>query len=176
MKVRDWYFQGWERREDAKGRAAFVYTGEYYSFPAKLKRPKLTAALYTAAVAACYCLAAFSRADGAMWRIAAVPQLLDLIPLIYLVLGAVCLIAAKQPMTFRAWYTSWRRLRSAALWCAVLAAGMAAVQLVYIVMNGAYTPLEFGYLAASLASGLSAYLLRRRMTANPCDQTGGSSD
>ena len=37
MRIRDWYFQGWERREDESGKRVLVYTGEVYTFPAGLK-------------------------------------------------------------------------------------------------------------------------------------------
>ena len=129
MRARDWYFQGWERREDETGKKILVYTGEYYELPEG--KAKLITGVMTGALACVYLSAALFPSEGGMWHIAAIPQLVEMIPLIYLVLGFLCLCAAKQPMTFRAYYSSWRRMKTASVWSAAFTAGMCIVEIVY---------------------------------------------
>ena len=170
MRVRDWYFQGWERREDASGRSTFVYTGERYALPAG--RPKLTVGLMTAALLALYALAAFLPPAGGMWRVAAVPQLLELIPLLYLIMGVVRLLAVRTPMTYRDYHASWRRSASASLVSAILTAAMAAVEIVYIILYadcGAGT--ELPYLLAELGCFALSLLLWLYIRRHPCKST-----
>ena len=170
MRTRDWYFHGWERRTDENGRSAFVYTGEYYTLPGG--SPKTAAGVLTGALAVVYLTTALLPSEGGMWRIAAVPQLLALIPLIYLILGCVCLFRSKQPMTYRDWYASWRRMRVSAAAGFILTACMTAVQLVFL-FSGSYKSVgsELFYLfrtavCAALNGTICLFLYR-----HPCDQT-----
>ena len=109
-----------------------------------------------------------------MWHYAAIPQLLEVIPLIYLAMGAVRLARAKEPMPYRDWYASWRRMRFAALWSAVFTACMAAVELAYILLAGPSLPPELLYLlgeAACLSLSLALYLFITKRPCTPSVQT-----
>ena len=132
MKIRDWYFQGWERQTDGDGNSRLVYTGELYSFPGGLKTARTVSLILSAALIAAYLAAALNPSPGGMWRIAAVPQLLELIPLVYLVLGLVRLMTVKDPLTFRDWYASWHRLGRASVGSAVITACMCLAELIYL--------------------------------------------
>ena len=170
MKYRNWYFQGWERRKDEDGRNAYVYTGEYYRLQDGFKLPVLGAGVLLIVL---YLTAALLPSSGGMWRIAAVPQLLELIPLIYLVLGGVCLARCRGDFTFRDWYASWRRLERSALFSTVFCCLMAGVEIVYLILfAGEYTlPRELLFLLNELlCAGLSVFLfvfIRK----HPCTQT-----
>ncbi len=166
MKIRDWYWQGWQRGADG----AIVYTGEYYTLPAG--RPKTAALGLSGALIAVYCLTAFLPSEGGMWRIAAVPQLLELVPLVYLVIGAVCLARVRERMVYRNYHASWRRMRVSAAWSIGFSALMAAAELAYLFI-GAELRLwtELSYLARTIVlCGLSVVLFRY-MTTHPCPQS-----
>lgn len=177
MRVRDWYFQGWERSTGENGKTEFVYTGEYYTLPGRPARTKAVCVGLAAALVAVYTVVALRPSAGGMWHIAAIPQLLELIPLIYLVLGAANLLLAAQPMTFRGWYSSWRRMRGAAFWSLGITSVMAAAELVYILAfrEGAL-PQELLYLAGVLCcAGLSLALVEY-IRRNPCSASAARKE
>lgn len=170
MKIRDWYFQGWERREDGSGRSTLVYTGERYTLPAG--RPKLTVSLMTAALLVLYALVALLPPAGGMWHVAAIPQLLELIPLIYLIMGAVRLLAAWPPMTYRDYHASWRRVTWASIVSAVFTAAMAAVEIVFLIAFAeADAGKEILYLLGELCCFALSFLLWRYVRRHPCTST-----
>lgn len=166
MKTRNWYFQGWERGEDG----ALRYAGEYYTLPAG--RPKATTIGLGAALVILYGLTAFFPSEGGMWRIAAIPQLLELIPIVYLVIGAVCLARGRARMTFRDWYASWRRMKAAAAWSLAAAGAMVLVELVYLFTA---SELKLGqellFLVRTLGCAALSFGLYRYMSAHPCTQS-----
>ena len=160
MRIRDWYFRGWERRETPGGKTELVYTGETYSFPGGIRAARIRCLLLALPLVALYAAVALLPSPGGMWRAAAIPQLLELIPVIYLIMGLIRLLSAKEPMTYRDWYASWRRLGAAAAASAVFTAGMVLAELVYIVWHAAgAVGAEILYLLAELACfGLSLAL------------------
>ena len=173
MRIRDWYFQGWERREDENGQTALVYTGEYYAFPGGAARAKPPCLLMTTGLLALYLPVAFFPSEGGMWHFAAIPPLLEVIPLIYLVMGAVNLLRGKEPMTFRDWYASWRRMETAALWSAILTALMTALELVYILViaDGLSLPAEPLYLLGEAGCAALSITLFLFLKKHPCVQS-----
>ena len=161
MKIRDWYFQGWERREDENGKKALVYTGEYYSFPrgASVKPP---AGIMAASLTAVYLFVALLPPEGGMWHYAAIPQLLELIPILYLIMGAARLLRVRDPMTFRDWYASWRRMKHASAWSVGFTAAMVLAEIAFLAFVGAEKILpELAYLLGELiCAALSVSLFR----------------
>lgn len=176
MRIRDWYFQGWERRTDENGKNVLVYTGEYYTFPggATSKKPVL---IMAAALTAAYLAAALLPQEGGMWHYAAIPQLLELIPIIYLFMGAVRLIRTKEPFTFRDWYASWRRIGHSAGWSIVFTAAMAATELAFLIAVGAERLLpELTYLLGEIICVALSVLLFRYIKNHPCSGSAGGAD
>lgn len=174
MKARDWYFRGWERQPDGQGKTKLVYVGEYYRFPGGVKRPKIVCGALTAALTALYLIVALRPTAGGMWHIAAIPQLLALIPLIYLIMGAVCLAFAPEKLTYRDYHASWRRISRSAVGCVVITGAMAAVELVYIFMSiGGQTALgpEFIYLLGELGCLALSLCLLLFVKKHPCSQS-----
>jgi hypothetical protein len=171
--MNDWYFRGWERRLDADGKKRFVYTGEYYCFPGGIQTLKKPVAVLSAALVALYLVLAFFPPAGGMWHIAAIPQLLVIIPLIYLGMGAVCFVRGPEKMTYRDYRGSWLRLKWSLWGCVVAFGAMAAVELVFLVLYGAQTPIlpELVYwLGQLLALALSIFFLRF-VKKHPCSQS-----
>jgi len=169
MRIRDWYFQGWERRETVGGKTELVYTGEVYTFSGGIRPAQKRSLLYAAPLLVLYVLIALLPAAGGMWRIAAIPQLLELIPLLYLVMGLVRLWLAKEPLTFRDWYASWRRLGVAAAASAVFTAGMALAEIVFILLYaGGAAGAEIPYLLAEIACLALSLALAVYVKKHPC--------
>ena len=176
MRARDWYFQGWERRE-RDGKTELVYTGEYYTLPGGDVSAKARCVGLAAALAAVYAVVALCPSAGGMWHIAAIPQLLELIPLVYLIIGAVCLLVTAQPMTYRGWYTSWRRMRCASAWSFGFTAVMTLVQLVYILALGEGTlGRELLYLAGVVVCAALSLALVLYFRKNPCSASAARSE
>ena len=160
MRIRDWYFQGWERRVDDDGKKTFVYTGEYYGFPGGAKPLKIPAAVLIAALLGMYLLVAFLPSPGGMWHYAAPPQLIEILPLVYLAIGAVQFLRAPERMTYRAFHTSWLRIKRASLWSLILTGCMVLAEIIYLfAVPEAELSRELLYLLGELAcAALSAAL------------------
>ena len=166
MRTRDWYFQGWERGPDGELR----YAGEYYTLPTG--RPKTVTVVLSGALFVLYLLTALLPSEGGMWRVAAVPQLLELIPLIYLVMGAVRLCVAKSPMTYRDWYASWRRMKTSSAWSIGFTAAMALAELVFFfAAERSDTGQELSFLTRILGCAALSFGLYRFMHTHPCTQS-----
>lgn len=177
MRIRDWYFQGWERRADESGKLRFVYTGEVYRFPGGMAAVRKPAVLLAAALIALYALVALNPSAGGMWHWAAVPQLLEAIPLLYLLIGAVCFLRAKEPLTYRDWHASWRRMRYAASWSVVFAALMAAVEIAYfLAVPEARFADEILYFLGELALTALSLALTRHITKHPAAASAGQAE
>ena len=175
MRFRDWYFQGWERRTDENGKSGFVYTGEYYIFPGGIASAKKICLTLSLALIVCYAAAAFFPSPGGMWHFAAIPQLLELIPLIYIVIGLTRLLLSKEPLTYRDYHASWRRLRTAAIGSAVLTACMALTELVYLVLYARSDILpEIPFFLAECACFSLSFALTSYIKKHPCAQSIGT--
>lgn len=173
MRVNDWYFRGWEKTPDEKGKYHLVYTGEYYTIPGTVKAVKAPIIGLVAALIALYLVVALCPTVGGMWRMAAIPQLLTIIPLIYLGMGAVCLARAPERMTFRDYYSSFHRLEKAALFAAITTGAMALGQVVFLLLYGgsALWGRELVYLLGELCLvGLSVSLIHF-LKKHPCSQS-----
>lgn len=174
MKIRDWYFRGWENQTDGQGKKRLVYVGEYYSFPGGTKALKAPCGALTAALTVLYLVVALFPSAGGMWHVAAIPQLLTLIPLIYLIMGAVCLARAPERLTYRDYHASWRRLGRSAIGCAVTTGAMVAVELVYIFLSidtqAAIWP-ELLYLLGELGCAAISGGLLWFIKKHPCSQS-----
>ena len=177
MRIRDWYFQGWERREDENGKLRFVYTGEVYRFPGGMAAVRKFAVLFAAALIALYALVALNPSAGGMWHWAAVPQLLEIIPLVYLLIGAVCLLRAKEPLTYRDYHASWQRMRYAALWSVCFSALMVAAEIAYFfAVPEARFADEILYFLGELALTALSLVLARYINKHPAAASPGQAE
>ena len=157
---------GWERGPDG----ALRYAGEYYTLPEG--RPKTVAAILSGALVILYLLTALTPSEGGMWRFAAVPQLLELIPLVYLVMGTVRLFRAKSPMTYRDWYASWRRMKTSSAWSLVFTAAMILAELAFFfAAEKPNTGHELFYLVRILCCAALSFGLYRFLSKHPCTQS-----
>ena len=88
---------------------------------------------------------------------------MEAIPLLYLVLGLVCLLRAPERLTYRDRHASWRRMLHAAFWSAGFTGLMVLAELAYLILYakaaGASPGREGLYLLGELAClGLSVGL------------------
>ncbi len=174
MRIRNWYFQGWERRTGENGKSVFVYTGEYYEVQ-EGARPRVLA--LAALLVVLYLPAALLPSPGGLWRVAAIPQLLEIIPLIYLVIGGVCLLRSRGDMTFRDWYASWRRMEKSAMWSILFSCLMVCVEAVYLVLfTGEYIlQRELLFLLNVLCCSAVSAVLFEYIRRHPCKQSAFKS-
>ncbi len=172
MRIRDWYFQGWERRKDESGKTVFVYTGEYYSFSGGTGTVKKPCALLAAALIVLYLVTALFPSPGGMWHYAAIPQLIEIIPLIYLAMGTVCLLRAGDRLTFRDHHAAWRRVEYASVGSAVFTVLMVAAELAFLfTAEDKSLPRELLYLLCEIGCAALSIALIRFVRSHPCIQT-----
>ena len=171
MKIRDWYFQGWERRPDENGKQQLIYTGEVYSFPNGMKPVRMAAGLHVGLLTILVLLVSLLPTEGGRWHWAAVPQLLELIPLLYLWMGLVRLLLSHEPMTYRAWHASVRRLLHASVWSLVFTGLMVLVQLIYLFTGPTKLLSELLYLAELLCCAALSLHLFRYLRTHPYEQS-----
>ncbi len=114
----DWYFEGYRSEiipaSNRRGqKRTFIYEGDYYSLglpPKKRNAFKLCCfVLYIAAIAT-YLTMMLTTFTASAFFYVGIPSILAVIPLIYLGMGVVCLIAAPEQMTLRIRYSSLRRI------------------------------------------------------------------
>ena len=175
MRVNDWYFRGWEKKKGPNGKTTLVYTGEYYSFKDGIAPLKKTCGVLTVLLIVFYALVAFFPSEGGMWRFSAIPQLLELIPMLYLIIGTVNLLRVKgERMTFREYYGSWHNIRWTVWGSTALTALMCAAEVVYLCLpnDNAILPIrEMLYFMGDLiclAISIAYVAVTRK---NPCSQT-----
>ena len=166
MKIRDWYFQGWERRADEQGKKQFYYTGEYYRFRDGIRPVRLHLTAAAVVLTALYLLLTLCPTEGGMWRIAAIPQLLELIPLIYLMMAVVRLLANPEKMNYRQYHASWLRGRRSLWWSGGFCAVCAAVELVFLLSGQGVIHLisELLWLAGWIIAALLSFFCARYLT------------
>ena len=177
MRTREWYFHGWELRRTPDGKSKYVYTAEYYHFPGGMRRARLHLALPTAGLLLLFWLVACHPAEGGMWRPSAIPQLLELIPLLYLVIGLVCCFCVKEPMTFRAWYSSLQCVKKSALFSCLFTGAMAVLEIIYLlaVAEKPHLLRELLYLLGQLGCAAFSLYMALYLRRHPCAQTAGQS-
>lgn len=156
-----WYFEGYqsEIQLDDKGREkrVLVYRGEWYGLglePTAYRRCKLTFLGLTVLLTALYLLINFFPSEGGMTSWVGAPCLLVLVPLIFLWIGLVNFLPAKEKWELRVFYAGYRRMYRWTIVTMVLLVVTAAAELVFLV-SAAQAPLaELPYLL-----GLAACLL-----------------
>lgn len=170
MRARDWYFQGWEKRPDESGKNRFIYTGEYYRFDGSIATVRIVSVGLSVLLCALFLYLSFHPSNGGMWRFAAIPQLLELIPLLYLLIGAVQLLLVREPLTFRDYYASWRRMLISAYWSIGFTALVVLAELAYLVLvaeRGSFAS-EALYLLGEIVCLALSFLLALYIRRHPC--------
>ena len=153
-----WFFEGYETviQTDAKGREKkiLVYRGEWYGLGldrAGLSRVKAAMAALTLVLTAMFLLLSFRPTTGGMERWVGLPLLLTLIPLIFLWIGMVNFLLAKDKWEIRTYYAGYRRLGRCILPAAILLAVSTVADVVYAVRGGSLAIMaESTYLAELL--------------------------
>lgn len=110
------FFDGYQAEEtqDGKRKKRLVYRGEYYGFPggpAEGRRVKVTCTLLIVLSAGLNLCNQFYPSYGGMDRCVAIPSLLSLIPMIFLMIGLINLLITKDKWEIRMVYAGHRRLR-----------------------------------------------------------------
>lgn len=169
-----WYFEGYKGVEklDANGKShtELVYDGEWYGFrePGRQTWLKRRVGALSAVFAAAYLYTSLTPAGGGMWRWVGAPEVLTLLPAIFLVMALLNFLPAREKWEIRVYYAGYRRLgRSAAAILALQALTLAA-ELVYLGLHpgelGAEVHSLLGLLVSTGCAG-ALVLLRRKYPA-----------
>jgi hypothetical protein len=155
-----WYFEGYQRVEQPKKdgtgtRQVLVYTGEYYGLPGgaqALRTHKLLCSVATVLCLLPYFYAQLFPAAGGMNRLVAMPGILALVPMMFLVIGLGNFLFAKEQWEIRVYYAGYRRMSRWSIALAVLLGLWALAEIVFVVRNRTLIAAEALYLIAALAS------------------------
>lgn len=162
----DLYFDGYEKTEQTdprtgRRRTRYVYRGDYSVFAVSREAWRSyrfrSAALVTLATAL-FLAAHLLGPLGTVHLPIGLPALLSVIPLCYLWMGLVVLLAAKEPkLTLREYSFGPERMENV-LWILLILWGLAAAgEIVFILIKKAYAPKEL--LAAALELGAFGLML-----------------
>ena len=158
-RMGSWYFDGFKREEytkpNGKKSSRLVYVGEWYGFPGgreEMLRLKKAAFLLTALSCIPYFYAQFNPAEGGMVHWMAIPSLLSLVPLIYMIIGLINFLPSKDKWEIRVYYSGYRRLYRSAVVVLVLMCIWIVMEAVYIVMNLSSILSELAYFLCVVAS------------------------
>ncbi len=172
-----WYFDGYKRVEQPKKNgkgthSVLVYVGEYYGFKEKglQRRLKWQTTLATVICIVTYFFAQLTPADGGMNRFVALPGILALVPMIFLVMGLFNFLIAKEKWEIRSYYAGYRRLGRFAIAQVLILAIWTLVEAGFLVVNPSSLLEELHYLLGalvSLAAAIWLVVLVRRHPAVP---------
>jgi hypothetical protein len=155
-----WYFDGYQRVEQPKKdgtgtRQVLVYTGEYYGLPGgaqPLRKHKLLCSAATVLCLLPYFYAQFFPATGGMDHLVALPGILALVPIMFLVIGLGNFLFAKERWEIRVYYAGYRRMTRWSIALAVLLGLWALAEVVFVARNSSLAVEEAPYLIAALVS------------------------
>ncbi len=166
-----WFFEGYEAElrpgRNGKEKRVLVYRGEWYGLgmePKKYRRFKLAVLGLMLALTAIYFIISFFPAAGGMTTWVGAPCLLALVPLMFMWIGLVNLLTAKEKWELRVLYAGYRRLKRWSIVLLVLMAVTLAAEAVFMIRTGPAgpeTPYFLGALACLLC-GAGIFLLQRR--------------
>ncbi|MDD6023023.1 MAG: hypothetical protein PUC06_02135 [Oscillospiraceae bacterium] len=154
----DRYFDGYQRvpERDAQGNVRYKlrYMDEWYGYEQadRQKKLKLAACPLTLMMLVCYFIAQLNPSLGGMMRYMAIPSLLALVPMMFVVIGLVNFLMAKQKWEKRVYYAGYRRLFRAGIVLLILLAVWLVLEIVFICMNPELLGEEVGYLLFAAAS------------------------
>jgi hypothetical protein len=170
-----WYFEGYQRveqlKKDGSGtRQVLVYTGEYYGLPGgaeALRAVKRQSVITTILCLLPYFYAQFFPSSGGMEHLVALPGILALVPMMFLVIGLGNFLFAKEQWEIRVYYAGYRRMSRWAIAQAVLLGLWALAELVYLALHISLFAEELPYLAAALVSTAANLWLVRLTRKHP---------
>ena len=169
-----WYFDGYKRVEKEKPNgkmgSELVYVGEYYGFNGGKKEmtdlKKKTLFLSIASLIL-YFYAQFNPSTGGMVHWMAIPSLLSLIPIMFLVMGFINFLPAKEKWEIRVYYAGYRRLYRSSIGTLVFLCIWAVMEAVYVLFNIGDILDELVYFLCVIASTILMAFQVRLIKAHP---------
>jgi hypothetical protein len=154
-----WYFDGYKRVEqlnkNGTTRQVLVYTGEYYGLAGGAQGLRQMKRLSVIAVALCllpYFYAQFFPSTGGMEHFVALPGILALVPMMFLLIGLGNFLFSKEAWEIRVYYAGYRRMTRWGIAQAVLLGLWVLAEIVYLALHISLFVAELRYLIAALVS------------------------
>ncbi len=155
-----WFFEGYkgtyETDEDGnKGKRKLVYVGEYYGFRGgreELALMKKVCAGLTLLSLLAFFYAQFFPSTGGMIHWLAIPSLLALVPVIFMIMGLINFLPSKDKWEIRVYYSGYRRLLRWSYIYLVLDAIWLEMEIIFIIMNPSLIMSELRFALSILAS------------------------
>ena len=168
----NWFFEGYqaeyEETGDGRRKKRLVYRGEYYGFPggrAEQRTVRWACTGLSLLTVGLNLLDQFFPAQGGMVRWMAIPSLLSLVPMIFLVMGLINFWMAGEQWEIRVFYAGYRRLWRWGLAYGGLMVLWLAMELAFVIGNPGLLGEELVYClilaAATAAQGAQLILIRR---------------
>lgn len=168
------FFDGYEVEYTEQGRR-LRYTAEWYGFikEGTQKRLKKTVSGLILGMLLFYILAQFFPSSGGMARYIAIPTLLSLVPMIFLLMGWVNFLMAKERWELRVYYAGYRRLYRSCLCLLPLLVLWWLFECFYMGTHLAEISGELRYFGCLTACGSVSAVLLALLRRNPAQVVGG---
>ncbi len=169
------FFDGYQIEQTPEGKRKLRYTAEWYGFaqPGQQRRVKGAVSGLILVMLVCYFAAQLHPSPGGMARYMAIPSLLSLVPMIFLLMGWGNLLPAKDAWELRVYYSGYRRLFRAAV-------GQLALFSLWLLGEGFYigthlegAAAELGYLCCALVCTAAMAALVVLIRRNPVQVVRG---
>lgn len=170
------YFDGYKfievPKKNGKGtRRVMEYIGEWYGIKCSSKehkRFKIWAACLSVVALTVYLLCVLSRASVNMHQYAALPAALILLPMLFLFMGVVSFLIAKEKWERRVYHSGYRRMYRGAIGNTALFGLSFIVGAVYTIISDSPAELiDYGYLAGMLIGTACSAALLAMIRAKP---------
>lgn len=145
------YFDGYQIEQTPEGKK-LRYAAEWYGYaqPGRQRQVKAIASALILGMLGCYFAAQLHPSPGGMERYMAIPSLLSLVPMIFLGMGWVSFLLAKERWELRVYYAGFRRLCRSAACQLVLFLLWTAAEVYYLATHWDSAGAEAGYFTCTL--------------------------
>lgn len=170
-----WFFDGYQMEQTAEGKKQLRYTAQWYGFARQGQQRRIKAAVsgLILVTLVCYFTAQLRPSPGGMARYMAIPSLLSLVPMMFLLMGWGNLLLAKDAWELRVYYSGYRRLFRAAVGQLVLFALWLLGEGFYIGTHLEGAVAELGYLCCTLVCTAAMAALVVLIRRNPVQVVRG---
>ena len=137
-----WYFEGYKKVEilkpNGKKGSKLVYEGSWYAIPGglnELKKRKIQILFLSIVSVISFLLAQIFPSEGGMTTWVAVPSLIAILPIMYMIAGYFTFLPSREKWEIRIYYGGYRRIYRSSVGVTVILAIWLGLEGTFIIMN-----------------------------------------